>query len=64
MKRDKEIFKTKVSTILTYTFIVFCLSNCNKDTGNIQPIPVKKQFYSVQGTKILDADGKAIRLEG
>jgi endoglucanase len=64
MKRDKEIFKTKVSTILTYTFIVFCLSNCNKDTGNIQPIPIKKQFYSVQGTKILDADGKAIRLEG
>lgn len=64
MKRDKEIFKTKVSTILTYTFIVFCLSNCNKDTGNIQPIPVKKHFYSVQGTKILDADGKAIRLEG
>lgn len=64
MKRDKEIFKTKVSTILTYTFIVFCLSNCNKDTGNIQPIPVKKQFYSVQGTKILDADGKSIRLEG
>jgi endoglucanase len=64
MKRDKEIFKTKVSTILTYTFIVFCLSNCNKDTGNIQPIPVKKQFYSVQGSKILDADGKAIRLEG